>query len=133
MQSNKPAPQPLTGAGKNRTMTLASGTCGDKMTEDDDGLAAALAALPAEIRSMLAEDLPVDRQRCVEAFAAQRWGQLREQVHRIKGSAQFCRLDALHQVCLRVEEKAGSDRSPEPADMQSFDTEVSRVLASLKT
>ncbi|MFI4921956.1 MAG: Hpt domain-containing protein, partial [Gammaproteobacteria bacterium] len=77
-----------------------------------DSLQAALAALQPEIRQMLAEDLPVDAQSCTEAFAAQRWGQLREQVHRIKGTAQFCRLDALHMICLRIEERAGADAAP---------------------
>lgn len=98
---------------------------------DEDGLAAALGALPPEIRMMLAEDLPVDRQRCEEAFAAQRWGQLREQVHRVKGSAQFCQLDALCHICQRIEEKAGAAIAPEPADMESFSNEVGRVLAAL--
>jgi len=101
------------------------------MADDRDGLAAALAALQPEIRAMLAEDLPVDRQRCEEAFAAKRWGQLREQVHRIKGSAQFCRLDALCQVCLRIEERAGADTAPEHADMVAFSAEVGRVLAAI--
>lgn len=101
------------------------------MTDHHDGLSAALAALPAEIRHMLAEDLPVDRQRCMEAFAAQRWGQLREQVHRVKGSAQFCRLDALHQICLRIEEKAGAEAAPDKADMETFAAEMDRILGSL--
>lgn len=102
------------------------------MADDRDGLAAALAALPPEIRMMLAEDLPVDHQRCEEAFASQRWGQLREQVHRIKGSAQFCRLDALCQICLRIEEKAGADAAPDRTDMEAFTAEVARVLAVLE-
>ncbi|HEY1773432.1 MAG TPA: Hpt domain-containing protein [Gammaproteobacteria bacterium] len=101
------------------------------MADDRDGLAAALAALQPEIRMMLAEDLPVDRQRCEEAFAAQRWGQLREHAHRVKGSAQFCHLDTLCQVCLRIEEKAGADAAPEPSDMESFSAEVGRVLVAL--
>lgn len=101
------------------------------MTDHDDGLDDALAALPAEIRTMLAEDLPVDRQRCEEAFAAQRWGQLREQAHRVKGTAQFCRLEALNRICLRIEEMAGAETAPEGADMEAFTVEVSRVLAAL--
>ena len=101
------------------------------MADHHDGLTAALAALPAEIRNMLAEDLPVDRQRCEEAFAAQRWGQLREQTHRVKGSAQFCHLDALHQVCLRIEDKAGANAAPEQSDMETFSAEVGRILAAL--
>ncbi|HSN16734.1 MAG TPA: Hpt domain-containing protein [Gammaproteobacteria bacterium] len=101
------------------------------MAEDHDGLAAALAALPAEIRAMLAEDLPLDRQRCEEAFAAGRWGQLREQVHRIKGSAQFCHLDALHKVCLRIEEQAGTGQAPDGNDMRMFTAEIGRVLEAI--
>ena len=81
---------------------------------------------------MLAEDLPVDARSCTEAFAAQRWGQLREQVHRIKGSAQFCRLEALHTICRSIEEKAGADLAPAPADMETFSTEVGRVLRMLQ-
>jgi HPt (histidine-containing phosphotransfer) domain-containing protein len=99
--------------------------------ETQDGLRAALAALQPEIRQMLVEDLPLDAQSCIEAFAAQRWGQLREQVHRIKGSAQFCRLDDLTRICLRIEEKASADAAPDGADMEVFSTEVGRVLAAL--
>jgi len=105
---------------------------GDTMADDtQDSLRAALAALQPEIRQMLLEDLPVDAQGCVEAFAAKRWGQLREQVHRIKGSAQFCRLDALSRTCLRIEERAGADAPPDSADMEAFSAEVGRVLAAL--
>ncbi|HEY1992093.1 MAG TPA: Hpt domain-containing protein, partial [Gammaproteobacteria bacterium] len=112
---------------KNRTMRPGFGTTRVRaMADHHEELAAALAALPAEIRTMLAEDLPVDRQRCEEAFAAQRWGQLREQVHRIKGSAQFCHLDALHDVCRRIEDKAGAGCAPEGADMETFTAEVGR-------
>ena len=103
------------------------------MGGQEEELAAALAALPAEIRTMLAEDLPLDRQRCEEAFAALRWGQLREQVHRIKGSAQFCHLQALQEICLRIEDKAGAGVAPDSADMEIFRTEVTRVLAVLGT
>ena len=71
--------------------------------ETQDGLIAALSALRPEIRQMLAEDLPADARRSQEAFSAQRWGQLREQVHRIKGSASFCHLEALKRICAQIE------------------------------
>jgi HPt (histidine-containing phosphotransfer) domain-containing protein len=80
---------------------------------------------------MLAEDLPIDTQRSQEAFAAARWGQLREQVHRIKGTAQFCHLDALQQACLEIEQKVAADTPPDQADIDSFGREVARVLAAL--
>jgi|GEM_PF-3236015 len=99
--------------------------------QTQDGLHAALAALQPEIRQMLAEDLPVEARGCTEAFAAQRWGQLRELVHRIKGTAQFCRLEALHAICLRIEEKAGADAAPERTDMEALSAEVARALAVL--
>lgn len=99
----------------------------------DDGLPATLAALQPEIRQMLVEDLPVDRQRCDEAFAARRWGQLREQVHRVKGSAQFCRLSRLQDICLRIEERAGADTAPDAAAMCEFSTEIARILESLQS
>src|SRR5882724_11354809 len=98
----------------------------------EDGLAAALAALRPEIRQMLAEDLPVDRQRSEEAFAAQRWGQLREQVHRVKGSAQFCRLQKLQGICIHIEGRAGADTAPDASTMVEFSAEIARILLALK-
>jgi len=98
----------------------------------EDGLAAALAALRPEIRQMLAEDLPVDQQRSEEAFLARRWGQLREQVHRVKGSAQFCRLQRLQDICMRIEEKAGADATPDVSSMDEFSAEIARILATLQ-
>jgi HPt (histidine-containing phosphotransfer) domain-containing protein len=91
----------------------------------------ALAALQPEIRQMLAEDLPVDSQRSQEAFAAERWGQLREQVHRIKGTAQFCRLEALQALCTRIEDGLAAEKNPAPDTMVEFAREVERVLAAL--
>lgn len=121
----------MTGVRKSRNMVPGSESGKAMADETQDGLRAALAALQPEIRQMLVEDLPLDAQSCTEAFAAQRWGQLREQVHRIKGSAQFCRLDDLTRICLRIEEKAGADAAPDGADMEVFSTEVGRVLAAL--
>ena len=104
---------------------------GDHMADDRDGLTAALAALQPEIRAMLAEDLPVDRQRCEEAFAAKRWGQLREQVHRVKGSASFCHLEALRDACAVIEQKVAADTPPDISDMEHFTREIDAVLAAL--
>jgi HPt (histidine-containing phosphotransfer) domain-containing protein len=101
------------------------------MAETQDGLMEALAALQPEIRQMLAEDLPVDAQRSREAFTAERWGQLREQVHRIKGTAQFCRLEALQHICARIEDGLAAEKNPAPDAMAEFAREVERVLAAL--
>ncbi|HEX7965997.1 MAG TPA: Hpt domain-containing protein [Gammaproteobacteria bacterium] len=101
------------------------------MTVDKDGLAAALAALKPEIRQMLAEDLPLDRKSAEDAFIAGRWEQLREQVHRVKGSASFCRLEALREACLEVEQSVAAGGPPDHATMARFSAEVTRVLAAL--
>ena len=101
------------------------------MTQDDNGLRAALAALQPEIRQMLAEDLPVDLQRCRDAFADTRWGELREYVHRIKGTASFCKLDDLRQVCLRIEEGLAQGSPPPASEMDGLAHESARVLAVL--
>ncbi len=85
-----------------------------------DDMQAALAALQPEIRQMLAEDLPVDIQRCRDAYAAQRWGELREYVHRIKGTASFCRLDALKDICVKIEGGLVSERRPADPDMEEL-------------
>ncbi|HEY4128699.1 MAG TPA: Hpt domain-containing protein [Gammaproteobacteria bacterium] len=103
------------------------------MAETQDGLAGALAALQPEIRQMLAEDLPIDTQRSQEAFAAARWGQLREQVHRIKGTAQFCQLEALKLICARIEDGLASEKTPDAGIMGEFTLEVERVLGALQT
>ena len=101
------------------------------MTQDDGDLRAALAALQPEIRQMLAEDLPVDLQRCQDAFAATRWGELREYVHRIKGTASFCRLEDLKRVCLRIEEGLAADIPPPVSDMDELAQAAMQVVAAL--
>lgn len=101
------------------------------MTQDDSGLRAALAALQPEIRQMLAEDLPVDLQRCQDAFAATRWGELREYVHRIKGTASFCRLDDLKLVCAHIEAGLAADTPTPVQDMDGLAREAVRVMTAL--
>ncbi len=101
------------------------------MSQDTDGLAAAIAALKPEIRQMLVEDLPLDRQASEQAFAAGRWGQLREQVHRVKGSASFCHLEALRDACAVIEQKVAADTPPDISDMEHFTREIDAVLAAL--
>jgi HPt (histidine-containing phosphotransfer) domain-containing protein len=102
------------------------------MAETQDGLTAALAALQPEIRQMLAEDLPVDAERSREAFAGQRWGQLREHIHRIKGTAQFCRLEALKLICAQIEDGLASEKPPDMEAMAQFSREVEHVLGALR-
>jgi HPt (histidine-containing phosphotransfer) domain-containing protein len=95
-----------------------------------DEIRAALDALRPEIRSMLAEDLPLDRQRAESAYAAGEWLALKEHVHRIKGSASFCRLEALKTACMRIEEQVADGKPPARQAMDKFLTEISRTLAA---
>jgi HPt (histidine-containing phosphotransfer) domain-containing protein len=103
------------------------------MTDDPgDDLRTALAGLQPEIRQMLAEDLPLDSQRCQDAFAAQRWGELREYVHRIKGTASFCRLESLKGICIRIEGGLAAEAPPDAEAMAEFSRQVETVLADLR-
>ena len=100
--------------------------------EEQDEVRNALAALRPEIRQMLAEDLPVDRQRSEEAYACGQWARLREQVHRVKGSASFCHLEALKQACIHIEDQVAADRPPDQESMDRFSAEIDRVLAAFE-
>lgn len=95
-----------------------------------DEIRSALDALRPEIRSMLAEDLPLDRQRAESAYAAGEWLALKEHVHRIKGSASFCRLEALKKACMRIEEQVADGKPPAQEAMDNFLAEISRALAA---
>ncbi len=88
-------------------------------------------ALKPEIRSMLAEDLPVDRQRIEEAFQRQEWGTVREHVHRVKGSAGFCRLEALRTISTRIEDSLKTPNPPDPDALRELSREVDQVLKAL--
>jgi HPt (histidine-containing phosphotransfer) domain-containing protein len=103
------------------------------MADDaQDSLRAALAALQPEIRQMLLEDLPVDSQRCRDAFAAQRQGELREYVHRIKGTASFCRLEALRGICAQIEDGLAAETPPAAERIAEFSRQVEIVLMALQ-
>ena len=58
-------------------------------------LVLALQALRPEIRAMLAEDLPEDLRRAELAYSRKEWAALHSHVHRVNGSASFCKLAAL--------------------------------------
>lgn len=100
--------------------------------ENPDELTPALQALRPEIRTMLSEDLPEDRSRAEQAYARQEWAALHSHVHRINGSASFCKLGALKIVCSEIEASLKQERLPTPEAMQGFSREISRVLAALE-
>lgn len=97
-----------------------------------DELAPALEALRPEIRTMLSEDLPEDLRRAQQAYSRQEWAALHSHVHRVNGSASFCKLGALKKVCADIETGLRQERLPESAAMEQFSREISRVLAALQ-
>lgn len=101
-------------------------------TGTSEDIRSALDALRPEIRSMLAEDLPLDRQRSEAAYAANEWLALKEHVHHIKGSASFCRLEALKKACIRIEEQVAGGKPPDPQAMDGLLVEISRILAAFQ-
>jgi HPt (histidine-containing phosphotransfer) domain-containing protein len=96
-----------------------------------DELSPALEALRPEIRSMLAEDLPEDLKRAEQAYTRKEWGALHSHVHRINGSASFCKLTSLKNLCSAIESGLKEERLPSPEAMQEFSNEISRVLSAL--
>lgn len=99
---------------------------------DSDQLALALQALRPEIRTMLAEDLPEDLRRAEQAYSRQEWAALHSHVHRVNGSASFCKLGALKKVCTEIEADLKQERLPQAAAMGELSKEISRVLAALQ-
>ena len=101
--------------------------------ENPDELAPALQALRPEIRTMLSEDLPEDRSRAEQAYSRQEWAALHSHIHRINGSASFCKLGALKSVCAEIEAGLKKERMPTAEAMQGFSREIGRVLTALET
>jgi HPt (histidine-containing phosphotransfer) domain-containing protein len=97
-----------------------------------DEIAPALQALRPEIRTMLSEDLPEDRSRAEQAYSRQEWAALHSHIHRINGSASFCKLGALKTVCSEIEVGLNQEQLPTAEAMQGFYTEISRVLTALE-
>ena len=63
----------------------------------------ALSDLRPALRQMLAEDLPVQWQAIERAWQQQDLGQLQQQVHKLNGTAAFCRLTNLRALCTQLE------------------------------
>jgi HPt (histidine-containing phosphotransfer) domain-containing protein len=100
--------------------------------KNPDELTPALQALRPEIRTMLAEDLPEDRSRAEQAYSRQEWAALHSHVHRVNGSASFCKLAALKTICSEIEIGLNQERLPTVEAMQGFYREVGRVLTALE-
>ena len=101
-------------------------------TENPDELAPALQALRPEIRAMLSEDLPEDLRSAEQAYSRKEWAALHSHVHRVNGSASFCKLGALKKVCVEIEAGLKQERLPEAEAMQELSGAIARVLAALE-
>jgi len=97
-----------------------------------DELVRALEALKPEIRTMLSEDLPEDCTHAEQAYARQDWGVMQSHVHRVNGSASFCKLAVLRTVCTAIEAGLKQKTPPTQETMRGFSREIRRVLAVLK-
>jgi two-component system, NarL family, sensor histidine kinase BarA len=66
-------------------------------------IASALAGLRPEVRQMLAEDLPLQHEAVVTAWRSNDMRALREAVHKLHGTAAFCKLGTLKSRCAELE------------------------------
>ena len=64
---------------------------------------AAIAVLRPAIRQMLSEDLPAQWQAIESAWEDRDLAQLQQHVHKLNGSAAFCRLGSLRSLCTELE------------------------------
>ncbi|HSC46717.1 MAG TPA: Hpt domain-containing protein [Gammaproteobacteria bacterium] len=97
-----------------------------------DDLVLVVQALRPEIRAMLSEDLPEDCTRAEQAYSRRDWAVMQSHVHRVNGSASFCKLGALRAVCAEIETGLKQKDPPNEVTMQGFSREIRRVLAALK-
>ncbi|HEV2110146.1 MAG TPA: Hpt domain-containing protein [Gammaproteobacteria bacterium] len=99
--------------------------------ESLDELTSALQVLRPEIRAMLSEDLPEDLRRAEHAYSRKEWAALHSHVHRVNGSASFCKLGTLKKVCAEIEAGLKQERLPAAEAMKELSREISRVVTAL--
>jgi two-component system sensor histidine kinase BarA len=71
-------------------------------------LAAALGALDADVRAMVADELPAQRERMLAAAATGDAPGVRELAHRVRGTGAFCRLAQLERLAAALEDGAAA-------------------------
>ncbi|MDE2460205.1 MAG: response regulator, partial [Gammaproteobacteria bacterium] len=93
----------------------------------------ALAGLRPALRQMLAEDLPAQWQAVEQAWQQHDLGQLQEQVHKLNGTAAFCRLLNLRSLCAQLETLLRDPRDSALAPLlASIGAEVARLMQYLE-
>lgn len=99
--------------------------------ESPTDLRVQLLALDTSVRSMLAEDLPVQLAAIRQALAKGEFDKARHDVHAVRGSAAFCKLVALCHAATQLE--ASLARNDNNADQtRAFENNVERVLQVLE-
>ena len=93
----------------------------------------ALSDLRPALRQMLAEDLPVQWQAIERAWQQHDFGQLQQQVHKLNGTAAFCRLVNLRALCVQLEAQLREQHESEVAPLLTrIGAEVKALLNALE-
>ncbi|MGH8402618.1 MAG: ATP-binding protein, partial [Gammaproteobacteria bacterium] len=97
-----------------------------------EDMQADFAGLRPAIRQMLMEDLPIQLQAIETAWRDRNLQHLKEQVHKLNGSAAFCKLVRLHDVCEQLENHLRERQETEiPHWITQLGEEVRRTIAQL--
>ena len=117
---------------------LAPASAGDGSAAQGAGDAAAsrldeaLAGLKPRIRAMLVEDLPVQWCAVHDAWQARELPRMMESMHTLNGTAAFCRLVALRELCNRIQQCLRAGELQELAELMArAANEVRHALARL--
>ncbi|MGH8279886.1 MAG: ATP-binding protein [Gammaproteobacteria bacterium] len=99
----------------------------------NQGLDVALGRLRPVVRQMLRADLP-EQQRAIEAaLQARDLEQLRQQVHKLNGSAAFCGLAELRSVCTGLEQRLRAGNADQlEAQVRAIAGNIATTLAALE-
>ena len=93
----------------------------------------ALANLRPALRQMLAEDLPAQWQAVEQAWQQHDLEQLQEQLHKLNGTAAFCRLLSLRSLCAQLETLLRDPRDSALAPLlANIGAEVARLMQYLE-
>lgn len=97
------------------------------------GLENMLRRLHPTVRQMLREDLPVQQRAIAAAWEQQDLEELRQQVHKLNGSAAFCRLAELREACTQIEQqlRAGNAQAI-PGWLAQIQQHIGRISACLE-
>lgn len=91
----------------------------------------ALSALDAAVKGMLAEDLPLQRQRIRDALQDGKLGIAKQEVHAVRGSAAFCGLACLSASAASLENALQNDEKNAEL-IRAFESDMERVLHGLE-